>query len=309
VNIFSTAPANKHSKITNLLVIAVGFFCLFLYSGCAGPRIDSNNSGTSLPATSAPPTPSEPAVLGIPNEEAEFCVVGIEIGQNLPLYQSPSRDSNILGSIPPGGNSIHPLLGSSNGDKDTWVEVDYQGLQGWAEKSHLAIQRGSLPEELVLLGQTVTAALQEAEYKSLEEIIHPQLCLRFSPYQYLRDTDQVFCPVDLLQARHSQDSLVWGNYDGSGEPILLTFQEYHNKFIYDEDFFQPEIVGFDQEVSQGNAINNIADVYPASVMVEYYFPGFDPQYGGMDWRSLRLVFVNQDGQWYLTALVHGEWTI
>ncbi|MEJ2413158.1 MAG: hypothetical protein P8Y34_09235 [Anaerolineales bacterium] len=305
MNIFSTVLANKHSKITNLLVIAVGCFCLFWYSGCAAPRNDSN----TLPDTSAPPTPTEPTTLGVPNEETEFCVVGIEVGQNLPLYQSHSRESNILGSIPPGGKSIHPLLGSSNENKDTWVEVDYHGLQGWAEKSHLAIQRGNLPEELVLLGQTVSASLQEADYGSLEEIIHPQLCLRFSPYQYLRDTDQVFCSEELVDAQHSQEPLVWGNYDGSGEPILLTFQEYHNKFVYDEDYFQPEVVGFDQEVSQGNAINNISDVYPDSIMIEYYFPGFDPQYGGMDWRSLRLVFVNQDGRWFLTALVHGEWTI
>jgi hypothetical protein len=29
----------------------------------------------------------------------------------------------------------------------------------------------------------------------------------------------------------------------------------------------------------------------------------------MDWRSLRMVFMQQDGIWYLVALVHGEWTI
>lgn len=309
MNIFSIAPTDKRSKITDLLVIAVGCFCLFWCSGCAAPRIDSNQSETSLPASSVPPTSSEPTPQRVPNKEIDFCVVGKEVGQNLPLHQSPSRNSNILGSIPPGGKSIHPLLGSTTVDKDAWVEVDYHGLQGWAEKSHLAIQQGNLPDELVLLGQTVTAALREADYGALKGYIHPQLCLRFSPYQYLRDVDQVFCPEELVKAQHSQELLVWGNYDGSGEPILLTFQEYHNKFVYDEDFFQPEIVGFDQEVSQGNAINNISDVYPDSVMMEYYFPGFDPQYGGMDWRSLRLVFVNQDGRWYLTALVHGEWTI
>lgn len=293
----------------DLLVITVGFFCLFWCSGCVAPQIDSNYSETSLPASSTPNASSEPAARRVPNKETDFCVVGIESGQNLSLYQSPSRNSSVLGSIPPGGKSIHPLLGSSTDDKNTWVEIDYHDLQGWAEKSYLAIQQGDLPDELVLLGQTVTTALRDADYGSLIGNIHPQLCLRFSPYQYLRDVDQVFCPEELVKAQYSQELLVWGNFDGSGEPILLTFQEYHNKFVYDEDYFQPEIVGFDQEVSQGNAINNISDVYPDSVMVEYYFPGFDPQYGGMDWRSLRLVFVNQDGRWYLTALVHGEWTI
>jgi hypothetical protein len=45
------------------------------------------------------------------------------------------------------------------------------------------------------------------------------------------------------------------------------------------------------------------------MMIEYYFPGFDPQYGGLDWRSIRLVFVQHGMDWYLTAIIHGEWTI
>jgi hypothetical protein len=44
------------------------------------------------------------------------------------------------------------------------------------------------------------------------------------------------------------------------------------------------------------------------MIVEYYFPGFDPQYGGMDWRSLRLVFSDHGGTWYLAGIIHDEWT-
>jgi len=31
------------------------------------------------------------------------------------------------------------------------------------------------------------------------------------------------------------------------------------------------------------------------MVVEYHFPGIDPQYGGLDWRSLRLVFQQSGG--------------
>ena len=68
-------------------------------------------------------------------------------------------------------------------------------------------------------------------------------------------------------------------------------------------------VGFDQTVGQGNTINNIIEVYPEAVVVEYHFEGFDPQYAGMDWRSLRLVFEESGGTWYLVGIVHDEWTI
>jgi hypothetical protein len=29
----------------------------------------------------------------------------------------------------------------------------------------------------------------------------------------------------------------------------------------------------------------------------------------MDWESLRLVFVQEDGAWWLVGIVHDEWTI
>jgi hypothetical protein len=29
----------------------------------------------------------------------------------------------------------------------------------------------------------------------------------------------------------------------------------------------------------------------------------------MDWRSLRLVFEEQGGSWYLVGIVHDQWTI
>jgi len=43
--------------------------------------------------------------------------------------------------------------------------------------------------------------------------------------------------------------------------------------------------------------------------VEYHFPGIDPQYGGLDWRSLRLVFQQSGGEWYLVGIIHDQWTI
>ena len=55
-------------------------------------------------------------------------------------------------------------------------------------------------------------------------------------------------------------------------------------------------------------INNIPDFYPGGMMVEYHFPGIDPEYGGLDWRSLRLVFIPYGEDWFLVGVVHDEWT-
>jgi len=71
----------------------------------------------------------------------------------------------------------------------------------------------------------------------------------------------------------------------------------------------PDVTYNSETLSSGNLINNIRESYPAAIIVEYHFPGFEEKYGGMDWTSLWLVFEKQGSEWYLVGLVHGEWTI
>jgi len=45
------------------------------------------------------------------------------------------------------------------------------------------------------------------------------------------------------------------------------------------------------------------------VVVEFYRAPQDPQYGGMDWQSLRLVLLPDGDSWRLVGVIHDEWTI
>jgi hypothetical protein len=66
----------------------------------------------------------------------------------------------------------------------------------------------------------------------------------------------------------------------------------------------------DRRQAKGNSVDNAAQVYPDARIVEYHVPGRNPDYGGMDWRSLRLVFEEgEGGRWLLVAVIHDEWTI
>jgi hypothetical protein len=225
------------------------------------------------------------------------------------MYLEPTLSAGITGQIPSAGKSIRTTGVEIEAGGITWLQVEYQEIAGWVDKSYLAHQYGDITEELVVLAQTAAATLKTADYSRLEEFIHPELCLRFSPYPNLQESDLVFCPGQLAGLPDSSNIYIWGRYDGSGEPIELSFANYHQRFVYDQDFFQPEIVGLNQAVSSGNIINNIPEIFPDGMIVEYHFSGFDPQYGGMDWRSLQMVFTQENGVWYLVALIHGEWTI
>jgi hypothetical protein len=155
----------------------------------------------------------------------------------------------------------------------------------------------------------VIQALAQKDMTAAAEFVHPEMGVRFSPYAYVREEHQVFMPDEIASLEGSEETYLWGQYDGSGEPIELTFDDYYEKFVYSADFANPEDMAVNARIGQGNTINNIQDFYPDSSYVEYYFSGFEEQYGGMDWESLRLVFVQEDGAWYLVGVVHDEWTI
>jgi hypothetical protein len=144
--------------------------------------------------------------------------------------------------------------------------------------------------------------------QGLSTLVHPVDGLRFTPYAYIQDTDQVFTADKVANLMADSSVYQWGNYAGSGEPIMLSFPAYYAKFIYDVDFANAPQVSLNHRLSNGNSIDNSSEYYPGSMIVEYYYPGFDPDYVGMDWRSLRLVFTQYAGSWYLSGLIHDEWT-
>lgn len=164
--------------------------------------------------------------------------------------------------------------------------------------------------KIVELGNKTLEALRDGDMGWLSSIIHPDKNLRFSPYTYVNfDADLVFTANEIKTLLKSDKTYNWGNYDGSGEAIELTFEEYLSRFAYDKDFINAEEVAYNRYIGRGNSLNNIFEVYPDAHMMEYHFSGFDPKFEGLDWESLKLIFEEKDGNWYLIGIVHDGWTI
>jgi len=155
----------------------------------------------------------------------------------------------------------------------------------------------------------VLTALRDYDLEKLSRYVHPDKGVRFTPYGYVDVNENLVFSADEIRNMDETKVYMWGYYDGSGEPIELTFPDYHKKFIYDEDFVNADEVGYNKALGHGNSLNNSFEVYRNSIIVEYHFPGIDPQYEGMDWRSLRLVFEKADSQWYIVGIIHDQWTI
>jgi hypothetical protein len=157
----------------------------------------------------------------------------------------------------------------------------------------------------------VLAALKERNASRLARLVHPSRGVRFSPFAYVRsDSDVVIRPDSVGLLFTDQTRRVWGHSDGTGDPIVLTFTNYYERYVYDVDFAAAPRRAFDAPpIRSGNTPSNLRAAYPTARWIEFHFPGFDDRYGGMDWRSLWLVFEELRGRWFLVGVVHGSWTI
>lgn len=163
----------------------------------------------------------------------------------------------------------------------------------------------------------VLDALMEEDMDALAGHMDQKKGTRFTASTYVRtQTDAYGTPADrilyadtIADMFTSAESKVWGIEDGSGEPIDLTVAQYFDKYVKDQDYRKAPETRWNHAQDRGNTIDNAATVYPGAQIVEYHFPGFDPQYGGMDWVSLRLV-LQQDGakKWNLVGVIHDHWT-
>ncbi|HEX8749125.1 MAG TPA: hypothetical protein VF717_18255 [Pyrinomonadaceae bacterium] len=155
---------------------------------------------------------------------------------------------------------------------------------------------------------SVLRALRQRDMRQLSSFVHPDKGLRFSPYVYVQSSDRVFTRWQVANLFRSNRRYLWGEADGTGDPLRLTARQFFNQFIYDKDFLRAKEVNYNTVKGRGNTINNILDFYPRTIAVEYYLPGTNPRYSGMDWGGLWLVFEQKGNAWYLVALASDEWT-
>ena len=153
--------------------------------------------------------------------------------------------------------------------------------------------------------------IKNRDFAALAEVAHPS-GVRFSPYGHVNTGeggDLVFSPEQIAVFGTDETRYTWGSYDGTGFPIELTPREYFDEFVYTADFVNAETVSYNEIAHSGNTLENQFEVYPNAIIVEYHFSGFDPQYEGLDWQSLRLAFEEHQGTWYLVGVIHNQWTI
>lgn len=162
---------------------------------------------------------------------------------------------------------------------------------------------------LLNAAKEVMGALRDRDLKRLESWIDTDKGVRFSPYAHMDAKNDLVFKAGQLPSFKDTGKRTWGVFDGSGEPIDLSFRDYFEKFVYDQDFADAPKVTANKLLGQGNTPYNGQEIYPGSSFVEFHFPGFDSKLEGQDWESLILTFVPSGSDWRLCAVTHAQRTI
>jgi hypothetical protein len=236
-------------------------------------------------------------------------VVNVAPDDILNVRVRPDVGAPVVGRIPPYGMGISIRESGDQATPSTWVPIRYEDLAGWVSGRYLARQVGTIDEAVAVRAGQMMWALKQKDMETLSRLVHPDKGVRFSPYAFVRGEDIVAHADQVPELMRDKTVRHWGEFDGTGDPISLTFGGYFQRFIYDLDFVRPHQIGFNTVVGRGNTINNITEFYPDAIFIEYHFEVVDPKFDGLDWRSLRLVLEKYKGEWYLVGIVHDEWTI
>lgn len=163
--------------------------------------------------------------------------------------------------------------------------------------------------QLLQTSKQILASIKNDRMEELSTYFHPEKGVVFSPYAYVESNEGALSADAFLHAYNDGDSLLWGSYDGSGHDIKLTVKEYFESFVYKYDFLNAEQHSVDSFIGSGNSLNNLKESFPGKHFTEHYFSGFDPQYGGMDWGCVRLVYEAYQNRLFLIAVINDQWTI
>lgn len=224
--------------------------------------------------------------------------VGCNTNTNKPINVSGDTNKNADTNVDMNTDT------NANTDTDSEGKIEYEYTEEGLIKPEIA-------EEVIKETSTkVLTALKGKDFEAFADFVHPDKGVRFTPYTHVDvENDLVFKKEEIKDFFGRQKEYMWGYYDGSGEEIKRTPEKYYEKFIYTADFLHAEQVGYNIVLSSGNMLENQFEVYPGAIIVEYYFSGFNPDYAGMDWQSLRLVFQQHEEAWCLVGIIHNQWTI
>jgi hypothetical protein len=185
----------------------------------------------------------------------------------------------------------------------TDIEVPPDSVINPPDTPHLNFNRDSILNN----AKEIVSYLKAKNFEKLSKYVSPTRGLRFSMESYIQPGDQVFFPAGVVGLWTNSKKYKWGE-DEAGE-MNGTFREYYSKYVYNKDFAGKAQVGVNKVLRGGsNCLVNTDKVYSEYINVDFFIQSTQPG-AELDWSTLRLVFTQENGNWYLRHIIHDHWCI
>ncbi len=168
-------------------------------------------------------------------------------------------------------------------------------------------EKERVPEPAQEFAARVLKTVKSGDIKRLASMVAPEGVILSPDVHIDPEKDVRLKPEDLLKAWEENRAFVWGYEAGSGRPIEMGIREFFKKYLYDRDYLNAPKVATNERLGRGNTKDNVKEVFPDAVFVEFHFPGTEKN-GGMDWSSLRVVMKKYGKDWKVVAVVRDNWT-
>lgn len=165
-------------------------------------------------------------------------------------------------------------------------------------------------QTLLAAARNVAAALKEKRIEKLNLLIDPVEGLTFSPYSGAPLFFTKFDREMLSESMASKKKYIWGRYNGSGDTIELSMNEYIDRFVFDINYFSlGELIYINNpEKVYAYDLNAVVAAYPRHEIAIYHFKGTEA-IGFKDFKTLIFVLKDIKGSWYLISIIHSESTV
>ncbi|HIF14993.1 MAG TPA: hypothetical protein EYQ86_06640 [Bacteroidetes bacterium] len=131
--------------------------------------------------------------------------------------------------------------------------------------------------------------------------------ITFAPFAYIDTINNSPVSLDsLLRLNEKGDARhFWGIADGTGDSIILSAHMFFNKYVWETDYLNADIISIDTIMKQKFYMQSITSAFGNKARyVEFFVEGTDDM-GKLDWHGLRLVFAEHIGSYKIVGVVRG----
>lgn len=280
------------------------------------PTSTTTTQATASTTSSTSPTVAPAAVdPAWPRYDQAWIVTGVDRDDTLNVRRGPGVSEPVVHELAPDADDVVVFDRVELVDGQRWGAVAVPGGAGWVNLvfvrppgTNPPVVQGDVNPRTETAADDIQATLGMPDRQRLASLVD-QRGVVLSTDAFVHDSDPVLSAEQLFGAAQDDSVLVWGHTDGEGAPIEMTIAERLDQIARDYALTSTDVIGFDTRVGTGNTIDNIAERFPGSSVVEYHFEGTS-LHGHFDWSSVRFVFdTSVSGRPVLLAIVQDTWTI